>query len=151
MAGVWLNTVVTYFEAMWDDATFSPKYQMYSAHDTNIASILKTIGAFNDIWPQFASTIYFELRNISNKATVNVWHKNEDILEPVVVEGCSFNCTLTKFKSVLEKFILDNDTWETECASTQTSNIDLLEAAFSEDIVSELDRLREMLKARGYQ
>lgn len=133
---------------MWADSGSSAKFQMYSAHDTNIASILNTMGAFEAIWPAFASSIYIELRNISNTAIVNVWHKNDDLFEAITVSGCTFNCTLTKFKSSLKSYLLDTTTWETECAATKTSKIDLLQAALSEDVVSELERIREILNSR---
>lgn len=134
---------------MWEDSTSSQKFQMYSAHDSNIASILNTLGAFDDpIWPAFASSIYIELRNISGEAVVNVWHKNDDVFEAITVDGCVFNCTLTKFKKALKSYLLDTDTWDTECAATKTSTIDLLKAALTEDVKGEMERITEILSAR---
>lgn len=133
---------------MWADSTYAAKYQMYSAHDTNVASTLNTMGAFDEIWPAFASSLYIELRNISNTATINVWHKNDDLFEAITVSGCTFNCTLAKFKSSLNSYLLDTATWETECAATKTSMIDLLKAALAEDVVSEFERINKILSAR---
>lgn len=132
---------------MWKDPTYAAKYQMYSAHDTNIASTLNTLGAFNEIWPAFASSIYIELRNISNSAVINVWHKNEDVFEAITVSGCSFNCTLSSFKSLLKNYLLDTTTWESECAATSTSLLDLLQAALSEDVTAEFKRIKSILNA----
>lgn len=148
-AGVWLNNIVTYFEEMWEDATSSATFQMYSAHDSNVGAILNTFGALNDIWPAFASSIWLELRNISNTAVVNVWHKNDDLFEAITISGCTFNCTLTKFKSALSDYLLDVATWKTECAATKTSTWDILEAALSEDVVSEMERIRQILALKG--
>lgn len=149
VAGSWLNTIITYFEDMWKDPTSSAKFQMYSAHDTCVASILNTMGAFDEIWPAFASSVYIELRNISNTATVNIWHKNEDLFEALTVKGCSFNCTLSSFKSSLKDYLLDTETWEKECASTSTSLLDLIKAALSEDVVGEFERIQKILSAKN--
>lgn len=148
MAGTWLNEIITYFEKMWEDQTSSAKFQMYSAHDINIASILNTFGAFDNVWPGFASSIYVELRNISKTATVNIWHKDGDLFEPVTVEGCSFNCTLTQFKNSVKDYLLDTDTWETECSATKTSMLDILKAAFSENVISEMSRITKLLNEK---
>lgn len=134
---------------MWKDPTYAAKFQMYSAHDTNIASTLNTLGAFEQIWPAFASSIFIELRNISNSAVVNVWHKNEDNFAAITVDGCSFNCTLSKFKSSLKDYLLDTTTWERECAATSTSLLDLLQAAFSEDVTGEFKRIKQILSAKN--
>jgi len=69
-------------------ATFTgPKYRLYSAHDTNIANILKIMVPTYK-WPyiQYASNIYFELYKTDiGSFKIRTMHNGE----PLKLEGCS--------------------------------------------------------------
>ena len=38
-----------------------PKLYLYSAHDSLVCPVLEALGAYDDVWPPFASNITFEL------------------------------------------------------------------------------------------
>lgn len=118
---------------------------MWSGHDSNIASILNTLGAFDPHCPAFASTLYFELRNNSGTAFINIYHKDDDldVFEPITISGCEFDCSLDKFAKVLSDYLVDLDTWEDEC-STKPTNYD-------DEVAAAKERLEEILKNKlGY-
>ncbi|KAG5877250.1 hypothetical protein JTB14_019628 [Gonioctena quinquepunctata] len=119
-AGTFLNAVVEQFELILSNST-TKKYQMYSAHDTNLAIILQSLGAYNDVPPYFANSIYFELRESSSTPYINIFYKNKDELEQITVEGCQFDCTLADFKALLSDIIVDVSTWKKECSLSDFS------------------------------
>jgi len=47
------------------------KFQVYSAHDTNIAGLLNSLNVYNYILPPYASAVFLELRR--NKETNNTY------------------------------------------------------------------------------
>ncbi|KAG5877249.1 hypothetical protein JTB14_019627 [Gonioctena quinquepunctata] len=119
-AGTFLNAVVEHFESILSNST-TKKFQMYSAHDTNLAIILQSLGAFNDVPPYFANSIYFELRESSSTPYINIYYKNKDELEQITVEGCQFDCTLADFQALLSDIIVDVATWTKECSLSEFS------------------------------
>lgn len=95
-----------------------PKFLMYSAHDITIASVLKTIGAFQYHSPPYASTVLFELHKTTAQNSyyyLNVYYKNSSIPQEMQVEGCDFNCPLDKFVELLQPVALPLKQWEKEC------------------------------------
>ncbi|CAH1173837.1 unnamed protein product [Phaedon cochleariae] len=121
--GIFIDTLINHFDDM-KNSTSTPKYQMYSAHDTNIAQILSTLGAVQTYAPYFASTIYFELRHLLGVYFINVYYKNGDNFEKIIPKGCLvFDCPLYKFKSLMEDIRLDTETWESECSVTSNRKI----------------------------
>lgn len=149
-AGSWLKyAVYDYFANIASGTSSYQKYQMWSAHDYNIAAILNTFGAFSPPhYPAFASTLYFELRNNSGSYFINVWHKDDDldIFEPITVSGCKFDCPLEDFATNLADYLIDLDTWATECAATSTSYTNQ-DVDTSDEVVSEiLQCIQEHLK-----
>lgn len=153
MAGNWLYVVSQFFSGIWDGSSSSAKYQLYSAHDTNIAAILNTLGAFHPHYPAFASSLYFELRNKSGNAVINVYHRNDGVFEAVTVRGCEFDCKLDDFDTNLSTWLVDTDAWETECSKNSTDLTDLSTvvstpelAALQDVIIAHGNRLRPLSK-----
>lgn len=126
---------------------------MWSAHDSNIASILNTLGAFDFHYPAFASTLYFELRNNSGTPFINIYHKDDDldIFEPITVSGCSFNCPLSDFATALSDYLIDTDTWESECAATSTSYTEADVDTSDAQVAQALESIEFMLKCRNFE
>lgn len=148
-SGVWLKTAIyDNFVNIFNDPSSYQKYQMWSAHDSNIGPILNTLGSFDPHYPAFASTLYFELRNSSGTPMVNIYHKDDglDIFEPITIEGCHFNCPLSDFPTVLSDYLLDVDTWKTECAATATSFTDAEVDTSDEEVAQASDRINAILK-----
>lgn len=121
---------------------------MWSAHDTNIAAILNTLGAFDPHYPAFASTLYFELRNQTGTPIINIYHKDDDldIFEPITVSGCRFNCPLSDFAVTLSDFLIDSDTWSSECAATSTAFTDAEVDTSDDEVAKALERIQIIIE-----
>jgi hypothetical protein len=59
------------------------KLWFYSAHDTNIANLLNTLGVFNYLNPPYATAIMMELR----KGQVDQYYVNVSILLSKLIYG----------------------------------------------------------------
>ncbi|KAJ8971999.1 hypothetical protein NQ314_000430 [Rhamnusium bicolor] len=94
---------------------------MLSSHDTEMVSVLDSMGAYDLYPPSFAATIIWELRRNSNDEMnyVNVlYKKSSSELVNLVVNGCEFNCQLENFKTVLKPVTVDSQVWKEECLIT---------------------------------
>lgn len=148
---MWLKTAIyDNFVNVFKDPSSYQRYQMWSAHDTNISPILNTIGGFEPHYPAFASTIYFELRNNSGTPVVNVYHKDDDldIFEPINIRDCPFNCPLSDLPTVLSDYLIDLDTFKTECAATSTAFTDAEVDTSDEEVAKALERIDAILKCK---
>lgn len=65
--------------------------------------------------PEFASTIYFELRKGTNQLYLNIYFKNKNDMYPVVVPGCQFDCYIDDFERILADYIIDGNVFESDC------------------------------------
>ncbi|GBO01128.1 hypothetical protein AVEN_59919-1, partial [Araneus ventricosus] len=96
------------------------KVRMYSAHDINIAAVLKALNFTNMPRPPYCATLLFELHEMSDASmAVRLLYLNStdplaDIGEPHILEldGCSEFCTVEKFTKKVHHLIPDN--WEEE-------------------------------------
>lgn len=90
---------------------------------------MNTLGAYDNVWPAFASTIYFELRNKSGDATLNIWYRRNNNFTPITIQGCSADCLLSDAQSILSPWLIDSDTYATECEANSSSlnNLDSVE------------------------
>lgn len=93
------------------------KMWMYSGHDTTIADVLMTLGAFQYHSPPYASTIMFELRRSTDGLYVNVFYKNSTSeVQNITIRGCDeFDCPFEKFADVLSTIRLTRAQWESQC------------------------------------
>ncbi|KAJ8969812.1 hypothetical protein NQ314_001570 [Rhamnusium bicolor] len=96
---------------------------MLSGHDTTITAVLNSMNAY-DYWPpEFASTVFWELRR-SNAGIyyINLLYKrnSKDTLDALEVNGCTFNCVFDDFKNNLKLVAIDTTKWEEECRSYST-------------------------------
>lgn len=93
-----------------------PKFLLYSAHDITIASVLKTIGAFEYHSPPYSSTVLFELyRRNTSEYYLKIFYKNSSIPLEIHVAGCDFNCPLEQFVDLLRPIAVSVKQWEKEC------------------------------------
>ncbi|KAL1501551.1 hypothetical protein ABEB36_006852 [Hypothenemus hampei] len=97
---------------------FSPKFMMYSAHDTTIASLLNSMGAFEYHCPPYTATIIFELhRPKENSWYINIFYKNTSEARLIKVKDCSFDCDWQYFQQILSPITINTKQWESECNS----------------------------------
>lgn len=144
------SAIYEHFLNYFSDPLAFPKFQMWSAHDLNIAATLNTLGYERVHRPAFASTIFFELRNKSGIPTINIWHKDDDldVFEPITVSGCAFDCSLSDFRTSLSDYLVDSDTWSTECASNSTTFTKQDEALSHEEIAEVIQHIEQLIKCK---
>nr|XP_023015292.1 prostatic acid phosphatase-like [Leptinotarsa decemlineata] len=115
-SGAFLNEVIEHFEKVKENSS-GELFRMYSAHDTNIATILSGLGSFKPHAPYFASTIYFELwRSFLGSYYVNIYYKQKDVVEKITPPGClQFDCNLENLRNHLSDVLIDSPTLKKEC------------------------------------
>ncbi|RZB38950.1 His Phos 2 domain containing protein, partial [Asbolus verrucosus] len=94
------------------------KLLMFSGHDSTLADVLTTMGAFNDEIPSYSSAIIIELyRNETDlNPYVNVFFRNNTGIHNITLENCDFDCDFGNFVQIFEPIIQSNLTqWEEEC------------------------------------
>jgi len=90
----------------------SPKWIMYSAHDTTVALVLSAFSVFDGTgWPIYASHVIFELLEDENgEYYVQMLYNGE----PVLIPGCSgVICDFPTFVSIASQLMPEN--WNKEC------------------------------------
>ncbi|KAJ8941207.1 hypothetical protein NQ314_010465 [Rhamnusium bicolor] len=116
--GPFLKTLIEHFEGYIANSTSTQKYKQFSCHDINLSSILISLGAYiPGTLPGFASTIFFELREINGIHYINIFYRNDGILIPITVAGCNFDCNLTDFKNIVSNLIISVEEWYAVCKS----------------------------------
>ncbi|XP_028149481.1 prostatic acid phosphatase [Diabrotica virgifera virgifera] len=119
-SGTLLNSILNYFDNKINGSV-TQQFKMYSGHDTNVAGLLSSLNAFNPPSPpEFASSVYFELRNISGYYFVNVWSKDGSNFKEVSIRGCALDCPLNEVRQRLNEIVLDVDTRTEECSAETT-------------------------------
>ncbi|KAJ8975114.1 hypothetical protein NQ317_017976 [Molorchus minor] len=116
--GPFFDYLTSYFDDIVGNVSDTPKFVMLSAHDSTVSSVLNGMGAF-DYWPpEFASTVFWELRRSKNGTHyVNLLYKRNSTnpVEELRVSDCDFNCDYNDFKEKLSPIIVGSTTWESEC------------------------------------
>lgn len=111
--GLFFNEILGKFSNVTSGKT--QNFFVYSAHDTNIASLLNAMGAFEYHSPPFASTILFELHRINDKFHLNLFYKNTSEPQKILLKGCEFDCDLDEFREILKPLVINLKEWEREC------------------------------------
>lgn len=97
------------------------KFQIYSAHDTNIAVMLDALSLYNMKQPPYCAALLLELHQLANgKNAVRLLYQNstepeKEIQTPrtLILEGCTEFCPLDFFINFTQKLIPSD--WEKEC------------------------------------
>jgi len=117
LTGVFLNNVLEHFEGITAGTSSSAKYQMYSAHDTNVFAILDSVGNTRTKPVVFATSLWFELRTVNFVDVVNLWMRSGTDFTQLSIAGCALDCPLSTVRTLLSDILLDLDTFDAECAS----------------------------------
>ncbi|CAG9864598.1 unnamed protein product [Phyllotreta striolata] len=113
--GSLFNEMLEFFDEIATNST-DTKMRVYSGHDDNIASILNSFGALDQLdIPGFGSSLWLELRKNDGNHFVNVWYKNGDNTTQIRIEGCELDCPLKNMKSLLHDIVIDVENWTKEC------------------------------------
>lgn len=100
------------------DTTPAPKFLVYSAHESTVASVLNGMGVFDNRAPEFASCVIFEVKkNTDGDNYVNLFYKKNstDALDALKLDGCDLDCKYETFKKILSPITLDLKSWDQEC------------------------------------
>ncbi|XP_071040528.1 lysosomal acid phosphatase isoform X2 [Parasteatoda tepidariorum] len=97
------------------------KFQVYSAHDTNVAVVLNSLNLFNNKMPPYCATILFELYSGKDDTHfLRLLYLNSTAPEKaaqtphiLIIDGCTEFCPLDYFINYTQHLIPDD--WEKEC------------------------------------
>lgn len=114
--GPFFDYIINYFKNRTLPTTTTPKALILSAHDTNIANILNSMGAFEYHSPPYTATILFELRKtVDGSSYLNIFYKNTSEARQISLKTCDFNCDINDFISILKPITINVDDWSYEC------------------------------------
>lgn len=102
------------------------KFQIYSAHDSNIAVVLNALNLFNMKQPPYCASLVFELHeradgiNLVRLLYLNSTRPEMEPQEPhiLVLDGCTEFCQLDYFINITKSLIPDD--WKKECQLDRT-------------------------------
>ncbi|XP_077290361.1 prostatic acid phosphatase-like [Arctopsyche grandis] len=85
---------------------------IYSADDTTIAGLLKTLKCYDGFPPGFAAALLFEVYkdSFTQKMEIRLYYKNESRsdLQKLYVPECGYSCTLTQLGHILTPYLPKN-------------------------------------------
>ncbi|GFR32876.1 testicular acid phosphatase homolog [Trichonephila clavata] len=120
-AGPLLQRIINKMNDKINGDTPDLKFQIYSAHDTNIAIVLDALNLFDMNAPPYCSALLFELHEMSNgEKTLRLLYQNsskpEEKIDPphvLILEGCTEYCPLEYFINYTSP-LMPGD-WDAEC------------------------------------
>lgn len=78
---------------------------VYSAHDVNVAGLLKVLKCYNNLPPGFAAMLLFEVYKdtVTQEREIKFFYRNESKfnLERLYVPECGYSCSVTRLQLVL--------------------------------------------------
>lgn len=127
--GPLVQDIIQQFQTKLDPKTTTPKkIQLYSAHDTTVASFLTALDPFHFGFqsPPYAAAVAVELHVIDSKPFIWIGLKNNTpsgefnvIVQPLVVPGCpSSMCPLSTFIEVVRPILPGNITLACKAVGT---------------------------------
>ncbi|RZC41547.1 His Phos 2 domain containing protein [Asbolus verrucosus] len=83
------------------------KIFLYSAHDYNVAAVLRTLNVFNRHVPPYGATVFFEIHNIEGIYGLKLYYQDYKQTDPklLTVPGCSSFCELDKLYRLIEEYL----------------------------------------------
>lgn len=99
-----LSDIKTLTSGSAEEKASIPRYRMYSAHDTNIANILRVLDADLDIpLIHYAANIYFELHSENGESYVRTMYDGE----PMKLGKCEGEeyCQIDKFFDLMKSVL----------------------------------------------
>ncbi|XP_018565956.1 testicular acid phosphatase homolog [Anoplophora glabripennis] len=112
--GPFFDYVFSHFDKVTSNATVL-KFLMISAHDNTIVNLLSAMGVYDYTFPNFASTIIWELSQKDERFYVNLFYKNTATVSELKLMGCEMNCEYETFKTILEPVTVKVEEWNKDC------------------------------------
>ncbi|KAJ8982557.1 hypothetical protein NQ317_005028 [Molorchus minor] len=119
ISGPLIDVIVGHFENITNNVSDTPKFLMLSAHDMTIATLLTTLQIYDYKWPQYSSTVLFELRKGPQNNYVNIFYKNVEEAVNKTLPNCDFNCGLEDFGKLVEPVRINLQQRDEECNITE--------------------------------
>ncbi|CAG9864365.1 unnamed protein product [Phyllotreta striolata] len=114
--GPFFHRLFQHFDNFVGLTSETPKFLMFSAHDSTLCAILGAMRMFNFRPIGFGDAIMWELRRINGVFVMNVAYKSEeDTLRPLYINGCEFGCDYETFKRSLSDVTVSIQQWKVEC------------------------------------
>lgn len=89
---------------------------IYSAHDTTVANVLNTLGAFKPHNPPYTACVMLELRKRAGEYFVELYYRADGVTNQLKLELCGDTCPLDKaLRSYAHLLPLD---WDRECSTS---------------------------------
>ncbi|RWS00366.1 uncharacterized protein B4U79_16885 [Dinothrombium tinctorium] len=124
-AGSFIKEIKTVFNNSMREVDYPDppiKFNLYSAHDTTIVSVLKAFGVYDMQIPPYGATLMFEFyeRNFEQKQMKVYYLKNTESKNPELLKlpACNYEetCDFDMFLQNIDHFIFDN--WNSECENS---------------------------------
>jgi prostatic aicd phosphatase len=79
------------------------KLFLYSAHDFNVATVLRALNVFHRHVPPYGATLFFEIHNVNGVYGLKLYYQDYTGLTPklLTIPGCDSFCELDKFAELI--------------------------------------------------
>ncbi|CAL1538269.1 unnamed protein product [Lymnaea stagnalis] len=113
--GPLLKEIISNMDSATKQDVPHPKFYMYSAHDTTVASLLAAMKLFDRHVPMYRALVMVELHKLQDNYVVKIFYRNDTTREPyeLTPPGCQNPCKLEDF-IILMKPTVPVD-WDAEC------------------------------------
>ncbi|CAG9834279.1 unnamed protein product [Diabrotica balteata] len=118
-SGPLVDYITTFFEDVLQNPKDSQKFLMLSVHDSTISHLLNTLKVYDNTWPEYASTVMFELRRGEGEPFLNINFKNSTMMRNIVLNGCSKDCNFAEYQKIIQPIRITSEEAEKECKSVQ--------------------------------
>lgn len=110
-----INLILDHFEDIRNDVKDTPNFLMLSGHDSTIAPLLTALQVFDKEWPNYASSVIFELRQGQSKDFINILYRNPTEVVNLTLPNCDFDCDFGSFQKLLAPIRVGINDWDKEC------------------------------------
>ncbi|XP_005096976.1 prostatic acid phosphatase [Aplysia californica] len=113
--GPLLKEIINNMKNANKESSPSPRFYMYSAHDTTVAAFLSAMQVFDLHQPMYRALVMVELHQINDDHVVKIFYRNETTADPYELSppGCKNPCTLGSFVEATKATVPED--WEKEC------------------------------------
>lgn len=116
--GPMLSEMIKNMEERKMNSTSSFRLFLFSAHDTNVLSLGRVLGVFNNLQPPYLASIIVELHEQHKNFFVKILFDNHTDDSPFekTITGCPVMCPLEQFRTLLKHNMLPAPDREAACA-----------------------------------
>ncbi|CAG9860689.1 unnamed protein product [Phyllotreta striolata] len=116
-SGLVLDYITTFFEDYLKNPQSTQKFLMLSGHDSTMSTLMNVLGVFDWTWPDYSSTLVFELRRKHGNVFLRIYFKDSKKIRNLKLPRCSTDCNFEEFKRITKDYRINDEEWVKECAS----------------------------------